>query len=270
MIIFKQILRSLLVSLKTQFSLKNIFTGIVFIIAVFYAKNSNMTLSILNIFNIDITENSVYFVSGFLGLIVKLSLRGILELLSDIIEINPGYMTGGGDNLPERSDSSEPFKAQRPLTLNKGSDSGGDDNSPSNSPVLPKDPASASSSRDIPSSVRTPVHRGVITESDYEMDSDDSNGQNYLSDSDDEESLVSKFINSSDFDKRVKTITVQELSETLDTIEVMKQMYQNSNVPSAKEQLAILAKKESICSAGVRNWIEISWTGRRGFKRIYE
>jgi hypothetical protein len=216
---------------------------------VFYVKNSSISLYILNIFNINITEFSLYFVSGFLALITKLFLKGILEIFFDYFEINPGYMISG-NNLPDNSS----FKVERTLTLNKGSDSGGSENSPLVSGTASSSgTASASSSADKSSSVRTPTHgKGVITESDYEWESDDSKGTigvGYHSDEsgDDGESDVSKFINSIDFEKRVKRASKEEISEALSTIGQAKILYQNSNVPSADEQIALLSKKEDLC-----------------------
>ena len=46
-------------------------------------------------------------------------------------------------------------------------------------------------------------------------------------------------------------MTTDELVETLNTIEEMKRLYEESKVPSAKEQISILTIKEEICAEAI-------------------
>jgi hypothetical protein len=94
-------------------------------------------------------------------------------------------------------------------------------------------------------------HKGVITESDYEWESEEE--ADYESDSDDDELEVSKFINSSQFEERVKKATKEELVEALNEIEFSIKSYENSKVPVAKEQISILTKKENLCKSALEN-----------------
>ena len=92
----------------------------------------------------------------------------------------------------------------------------------------------------------------IISDSDFESDEDiPKNPYPYSdSDSDHNESDVSKFINTNldEFAKRAERLTTDELVETLNTIEEMKRLYEESKVPSAKEQISILTIKEEICA----------------------
>jgi hypothetical protein len=229
----------------------------------FYIKDLSIAFYILNFFNLNNTEFNLYFLSGFLALTLRLFLIGILDLFFYI----DGEYNMLGNNYEDSS-----FKAKRPLSLNKNSDSGGEENSSSasNDPISPSNnipsasgsasgSAEPSSSRDKPSSVLKPQHgKGVITDSDYEWESDHSNGgigHGYYSDDSNsgKESEVSKFLNSHDFDDRVKRLSLEELSEALSTIDEEKSLYENSNVPSKNVQIAELNRKEALCLAEIEH-----------------
>jgi hypothetical protein len=103
---------------------------------------------------------------------------------------------------------------------------------------------------------REPFKEGrIISDSDFESDEYVSkNSYPYSeSDSDQNESNVSKFINTNldEFAKRAERLTTDELVETLNTIEDMKGLYAESQVPSAKEQISILTIKEEICAEAI-------------------
>ena len=95
----------------------------------------------------------------------------------------------------------------------------------------------------------------IISDSDFESDEDISKNPYPYSDSDSDqnESNVSKFINTNldEFVKRAERLTTDELVETLNTIEEMKRLYEESKVPSAKEQISILTIKEEICAEAI-------------------
>jgi len=231
---------------------KNLFTGIVLIFITFYIKDLSIASYILNLFNLNNTEFNLTFLSGFLALILRLLLKGILDL---IFETDVEYiMPGNNENYS--------FEEKRPLIFNKNSDSGSDQNSSSvpddnisSSNNLPSSSAEASSSRDKPFDSKE--GKGVVTDSDYEWESDNSNPAiyDYYSDdsNNDKESEVSKFINSRDFEDRVKRATLDELSEALNTIDKAKSLYENSTVPSKNEQIALLNKKEALCLAEIEH-----------------
>jgi NADH-ubiquinone oxidoreductase chain 3 len=92
----------------------------------------------------------------------------------------------------------------------------------------------------------------VITDSDYESDSDSStkkvHSDSYQSDREDNEEDVSKLVNSNlpEFEKTLKHLTNEELVETMNTIDIMRTEYYNSKVPSAKTQIDILNTKEDL------------------------
>jgi hypothetical protein len=95
----------------------------------------------------------------------------------------------------------------------------------------------------------------IISDSDFESDEDVSKNPYSYSDSDSDynESNVSKFINTNldEFAKRAERLTTDELAETLNTIEEMKRLYEESKVPRAKEQISILTIKEEICAEAI-------------------
>jgi hypothetical protein len=223
------------------------------IFVTFYIKDSSIASSILNFFNLNITEFNLYFLSGFLALTFRLFLNSMLDFF---FEIDGEYI------MPSNNYEDSSFKEKGPINLNKNSDSD-DKNSPSasNDPIspsndIPSGSAEASSSTDKPS-IRKPLGgKGIISESDFEWESDQSNGglgHGYYSDDSDsgKESEVSKFINSIDFESRVKRASLDELSEALSTIDQAKSLYENSTVPSKNEQIALLNKKEAICLAEI-------------------
>ena len=109
----------------------------------------------------------------------------------------------------------------------------------------------SSSSQGGGASSKSESRKGVITESDYEWES--SSDSHYESDSDHNESGVSKFINSSQFEERVKKATKEELVEALSVIEFSIKSYEKSKVPVAKEQISILTKKENLCISALEN-----------------
>jgi hypothetical protein len=235
--------------------LKKLFTGTVLIFVTFYIKDSSIAYFILNLFNLNNTEFNLYFLSGFLALTFRLFLNSMFDLF---FEIHGEYIIPGNNY-------EDSLKAKRPISLNNNSDSG-DPNSPSasNDPLSPSNnipsasgSAEASSSTDPHSSIIKPLHgKGVINDSDYEWESDNSIGgvgHGYSSDDSNsgQESQVSKFINSIDFESRVKRATLDELSEALTTIDQAKSLYENSTVPSKNEQIALLTKKEAICLAEI-------------------
>jgi len=95
----------------------------------------------------------------------------------------------------------------------------------------------------------------IISDLDFESDENISKNSYIYSDSDSDhnESNVSKFINTNldEFAKRAERLTIDELVETLNTIEEMKILYEESKVPSAKEQISILTIKEEICAEAI-------------------
>ena len=235
---------------------KKLFSGAVLIFITFYIKDSSISSYVLDLFNLNNTESNLYFVSGFLALIFRLIFKGILDLF---LEVDGEYAMLGNN-------TEDSLKEKRPLNLNKNSDSGNEKISSSscNDAISPSNnipSASGSSSAEASSSKAKPSWepvdgKGVITDSDYEWESDHSNGgigHGYSSDDSisGKESDVSKFINSIDFEDRVKRANLDELSEALNTIDQAKSLYENSTVPSKHEQLALLEKKEALCLAEI-------------------
>jgi hypothetical protein len=134
---------------------KKFVAGAVMVCVTFYIKDLSIASYILNLFNLNNTEFNLYFLSGFLVLTFRLFLIGILDLFFEI---------DGKYNMLGNNYEDSPFKAKRPLSLNKNSDPGGEENSSSasNDPISPcnnipsasgSGSAEASSSRDKPSSV---------------------------------------------------------------------------------------------------------------------
>jgi len=62
-----------------------------------------------------------------------------------------------------------------------------------------------------------------------------------------EEYDISKLINSNNFSTKLKEVETEKLGEVLGIIDEMRTKYSTDNVPSAKEQIAILDKKEVQC-----------------------
>jgi hypothetical protein len=91
----------------------------------------------------------------------------------------------------------------------------------------------------------------VITDSDYESDNSNKRFHSPINEieTDDIESNVSKLINSDlpIFTKCIKNLSNEEIAETLNTIDYMKEQYKKSNVPSAKGQIVELSIKEGVC-----------------------
>jgi hypothetical protein len=94
----------------------------------------------------------------------------------------------------------------------------------------------------------------VITDSDYEYESD-SSSKNYhpypdQTDEEDGETNTSKLVNSNlpEFKETLKSLTNEEIVETMNVIDCMREEYQKSNVPSAKTQIENLNIKEEICA----------------------
>lgn len=97
-----------------------------------------------------------------------------------------------------------------------------------------------------------PPHKGVITEPDFEWESESE--ADYKSDSDHDESEVSKFIYSPTFKERVNKATKEELVEALNVIEFSIKSYENhKEVPAYKEQISKLIEKENICKSALEN-----------------
>lgn len=159
---------------------------------------------------------------SFFDVFIKETLNSYLE---DKIPLTLN-MNEGSDNTNSKSESG------RGLTSDSGSASGSGSNKP----------------------VESNKEGRVITDSDFESD-EDYNNPYHDSDSasDHNESNISKFINTNldEFEERAKKLTVEELSETLDTIDEMKKLYEESQVPSAKEQISILTIKETICAENI-------------------
>lgn len=88
----------------------------------------------------------------------------------------------------------------------------------------------------------------VITDLDFEWYSSPSHSND--NDDDDNEEDISKIINSNidKFEENIKKLSNEELAEILNSIEDMKNRYANDNVPSSKEQIGILEKKEESCA----------------------
>jgi hypothetical protein len=91
----------------------------------------------------------------------------------------------------------------------------------------------------------------VITDSDYEYESDKSDQKKDHQDDNDDpnEKDVSKFINQNTdmFKSNLNTLTNDELVETMNTIESMIDMHKSNNVPSSKEQIIMLEEKLQSC-----------------------
>lgn len=144
-------------------------------------------------------------------------------------------------------------KTKIPLTLNmnEGSDNANSKSESGKGLASGSGSASASGSN---KPVESSKEGRVITDSDFESDENyDNPYHDSDSDSDHNESNISKFINTNldEFEERAKKLTVEELAETLDTIDEMKKLYEESKVPSAKEQILILTVKETICAENI-------------------
>ena len=97
--------------------------------------------------------------------------------------------------------------------------------------------------------------RRIITDSDYESGSDSStknfhpySDQHYTEDT---ETKGSKLVNSNlpEFKETLESLTNEEIVETMDIIDTMKEEYKKSNVPSAKAQIQNLNIKENLCAS---------------------
>jgi hypothetical protein len=265
--------------------LKKFFFGILFLVLTFYIKNSDIAYYILNFLNLNNTEFNLYFTAGLVALMFRLFLITILEFFFNIDSEYIMYSNNYNDSY-----SSSFSEEAKKFILNKNSDSGNDKSYPlsSNNSVSPSNPSSSnnpsispsnpSASNDpVSSSIRSTASstwyteassskdesswkplqgKGIISDSDYEWESDDSNSRiehGYSSDDsyNGQESQASKFINSINFESRVKKASIEELSEVLVTIDQAKLLYENSTVPSKVEQIALLNKKEALCVAEI-------------------
>jgi hypothetical protein len=109
----------------------------------------------------------------------------------------------------------------------------------------------------------------IITDSDYESGSD-SSIKKYHPYTDqieegDGETNTSKLVNSNlpEFKETVKSLTNEEIVETMNTIDCMREEYQKSNVPSAKSQIENLNIKEGICASQLEeNLTEKDYKGK--------
>jgi NADH-ubiquinone oxidoreductase chain 3 len=110
----------------------------------------------------------------------------------------------------------------------------------------------------------------VITDSDYESDSDSStknlHPDSYQSDKEDNEENVSRLVNSNlpEFEKTLKHLTNEELVETMNTIDIMKTEYYNSKVPSAKTQIEILNTKEDLVAKQIEENLNTTNSDNKG------
>lgn len=156
--------------------------------------------------------------------------------------------------IKENINSYFEYETKIPLTLNMNEGSDNPNSRAKSETGLASGSGSASGSN---KPVESSNDGRVITDSDFESDedytTDKSNNPYHDSDSDHNESNVSKFINTNldEFEERAKKLTVEELVETLNTIEEMKTLYEESKVPSAKEQISILTVKETICAENI-------------------
>jgi len=92
----------------------------------------------------------------------------------------------------------------------------------------------------------------VITDSDYESDSSTKDKHPYVNQADyeNQEANVSKLVNSNlpAFKETLKSLSNEEIIETMNVIDYMKEEYYKSKVPSAKVQIENLNVKEGICA----------------------
>lgn len=97
----------------------------------------------------------------------------------------------------------------------------------------------------------------IITDSDYESGSDNSTKDYHKYtdqyDKEDGEANVSKLVNSNipEFKKTLKNLNDDELVETLNVIDYMREEYYRSKVPSAKEQIESLNHKENLVASQI-------------------
>jgi len=95
----------------------------------------------------------------------------------------------------------------------------------------------------------------IITDSDFESDSDSSTKKNQpytnQTDSENGEVNVSRLINSNlpEFKDTLKSLTNEEITETMNVIDYAKEEYYRSKVPSAKTQIENLNIKEGLCAS---------------------
>ena len=91
----------------------------------------------------------------------------------------------------------------------------------------------------------------VITYSDYECDSSDSDLHANYEDSseDDGESYTSKVVNSNveKFEKSIEDMNSEGLMETMRTIKIMQSEYSKGKSPNASDQIEQLSIKEALC-----------------------
>jgi hypothetical protein len=93
----------------------------------------------------------------------------------------------------------------------------------------------------------------IISDSDYEFESDDNNETtNYpenISESSDNETIESKILNEnmSNFDARLSRLTNEELNNIANLADTVMDDYRSSGVPSAEKQIEILEEKQQKC-----------------------
>lgn len=86
--------------MEKDFTLNNLIIGLITLIVVGYVKTQGIPLYILNIFGLDTGGILEYIIAGIFGLVLKLGLKGAIELITENT-----YATMGGEDPTEGSNS---------------------------------------------------------------------------------------------------------------------------------------------------------------------
>ena len=91
---------TLLKSVRKHFTIVNIITGVLSIIAIGTFKYLGISVIILNYLDLNPTDVREYILAGFFGLIFKLGIKGIIENYFSELPSNPEFLTMGGPSEP--------------------------------------------------------------------------------------------------------------------------------------------------------------------------
>ena len=105
-------------SIRKNFTIVNIITGVLSIMAIGTFKYFGISVIILEYFGLNPTDVREYIVAGFFGLIFKLGIKGIIENYFSELPSNPEFLTmGGGPSEPNpQGSNNQPAPQERNQT----------------------------------------------------------------------------------------------------------------------------------------------------------
>ena len=218
------------------------------------ARNVN-----LSYFGFEISYSSIS-IGKFHAVFLSMScIKALIHFIKNAI-INKYFDYDGGPDSGSSSsnDNTTPFKKGENLTTSfskkdgevstsSGKEGGNSTTSTTQNTTKGGGSSVASSSKIEESDTYT----RVITYSDYECDSSDSDLHANYEDSseDDGESYTSKVVNSNveKFEKSIEDMNSEGLMETMRTIKIMQSEYSKGKSPNASDQIEQLSIKEALC-----------------------